>query len=75
MKHIFTTAIMALLCATAFAADNWKTYSKQDQVEIRYRSTDCHDEVNGIHQQKILLQFINLSTDVQEVTFSKELVY
>lgn len=75
VKHIFTAAIMALFCATAFGVDDWKTYSKNDQIEIRYRSADCHDEVNGIHQQKILLQFINLSNDIKEVTFSKELLY
>ena len=75
VKHIFTTAIMALFCATAFGVDDWKTYSKKDQIEIRYRSADCHDEVNGIHQQKILLQFINLSNEIKEVTFSKELIY
>src|SRR5687767_1562486 len=57
------------------AAENWKIYFKNEEVEVLYRYSDCHDEVNGMHQQKILLKFVNLSAKDTEISFSEDLVY
>jgi len=59
----------------AMAADDWKSYFKNDQVEILYRYTDCHDIPNGIHQQKILLRFVNYKEKPVEIFFEKELTF
>lgn len=75
MKHFYLTALAAGFCVIAFAADDWKTYLKNNQTEILYKYSDCHDNVNGIHQEKILLKIINLQDVKTEVSFSKELTY
>lgn len=73
MKNILATASAVLICALSFATDSWTTYFKNEQIEILYRYSDCHDNANGIHQQKVLLKFINLQNKNVEVSFSKEL--
>ena len=60
---------------SAFAADEWKSYFKNDQVEILYRFSDCHDIPNGLHQQKILLRFVNFKMESVEVYYTKELTF
>jgi hypothetical protein len=74
VKYILLTAIAALFCSTCFAED-WKSYFKNEQIEIQYRYADCHDEANGIHQQKVLLKFVNFTNGKTAVSFSKELNY
>ena len=75
MKKIFFTALAVIFCAISFAADNWKTCFKNNEVEILYQYSDCHDEHNGIHQQKVLLKFINSSNEKKEITFGRDLTY
>lgn len=69
------TALAVLVGGFIQAAHNWKTYFKNTQIEIQYCYTECHDETNGIHQQKILLRFVNLTNTKTEVSFQKELTY
>jgi hypothetical protein len=64
-----------LYSLAAFAADDWKSYFKNDEVEILYRYADCHDIPNGIHQQKILLRFVNKQNKKAEVFYKKELTF
>ena len=77
LKHLFLTVLASSICIGLFAAEdnNWKTYYKSDQVEILYRSSDCHDAANGIHQQKMLLRLVNKTNGKTEISFSKELTY
>jgi hypothetical protein len=75
LKHILFSAVAAFFCLHLSAADNWKTYFKNEQAEILYRYSDCHDDANGVHQQKILLKFVNLQNTKMEISFSKELAY
>ena len=74
MKYILLTALTTFFCASAIAED-WKPYFKNNQIEIQYRYADCNDEANGIHQQKVLLKFVNLTNEKTEISFSKELNY
>ena len=60
---------------TLFAADDWKSYYKNNEVEILYRYSDCHDIPNGLHQQKILLRFINFKDKPVEIFYTKELTF
>ena len=66
---------MLLGSLSAFAADDWKTYFKNKEVEIRYKYADCHDIPNGLHQQKILLMFINKKDKPVDVYYTKELIF
>lgn len=66
---------MLLSGISAFAADDWKSYFKNSEVEILYRYSDCHDIPNGMHQQKILLRFINFKMEPVEVFYTKELTF
>lgn len=75
MKNILLLAV-ALCCAiSSKAADDWKLYFSNGYIEIYYTYTDCHDEANGLHQQKILYRFVNKSSTNVEVSFSKDLYY
>ena len=74
MKNLFLS-LLVMCSATAFAADDWKSYFKNNEVEILYRYSDCHDVANGIHQQKILLKLVNLQNKKVEVSYSKELTF
>ena len=58
-----------------FGADDWKTYFKNSEVEILYRYSDCHDVPNGLHQQKLLLKFVNAQNKKVEVFYKKELTF
>ena len=67
--------MFVLFSAVAFAGDNWKSYFKNNEVEILYRSAYCHDDAHGIHQQKILLKVVNLQNKKVEVYYTKDLVF
>lgn len=75
MKNILLLAV-ALCCVTlSKAADEWKLYFSNESIEIYYTYTDCHDEANGLHQQKILYRFVNKGDANVEVSFNKEIYY
>lgn len=75
MKNISLFLTVMLCSIFAFANGEWKTYFKNSEVEIQYCYTDCHDIPNGLHQQKILLRFINYSGKPVEVFYTKELTF
>lgn len=37
----------------------WQTYKSLPEVDVLYAYSDCNDNANGIHQQHILLKFVN----------------
>lgn len=73
MKRTILPLMFVLFSAVAFAGDDWKSYFKNNEVEILYRKADCNDDANGIHQQKILLKVVNLQNKKVEVFYTKEL--
>jgi hypothetical protein len=38
---------------------DWQTYKSLPQVDVLYTLEQCHDEVNGMHREYILLKFVN----------------
>lgn len=71
---IFISALLCLCSSSLFSAD-WTSYFKNQQVEIQYQYAPCHDEHNGIHQQKVFLRFVNLSNQKETISFTKELQF
>jgi hypothetical protein len=53
--------IISLIAAFLFSspAEGWVSYKSTPQVDVFYMSSDCHDEVNGIHRNYLLLKFVN----------------
>lgn len=49
--------LTCLLLQTAPAT--WQPYKTTSEVDVFYRTEQCHDEVNGIHREYILLKFVN----------------
>jgi len=37
----------------------WQMYKSLPQVDVLYTPQQCHDEVNGIHREYMLLKFVN----------------
>lgn len=37
----------------------WQTYKTMPEVDVFFRTEQCHDEVNGIDREYILLKFVN----------------
>lgn len=73
MKHLLLTFLTIAMVTSASAAEEWKSYFKNNEVEVLYRYSDCHDDANGIHQQKILLKFVNQQNKKVEVFYTKQL--
>ena len=74
MKYTYLV-LFAMLVQTSFAQSNWKSDFKNDRLEIQHSYTECHDEANGIHQEKVLFRFVNLTNSEIEVSFNQELDY
>jgi hypothetical protein len=75
MKRFCLFVLGLVMASTTFAANEWKEYFSNESVKIFYRYVDCHDKANGIHQQKVVLKFENISAKKLEVTFGKTTVY
>lgn len=53
----------------------WKLYNEVNNIQIFVKNCDCHDNANGIHQELILLKFINKSSQRKEISWSEKLYY
>lgn len=74
MKRLF----LSLLFVSAFIASRgqgWTNYYSSREVEINYKSEDCHDVANGVHKKIVILQFVNLSNKKLSVSFNKQMWY
>lgn len=65
------------LCSTTMAtnAADWKVYYTGKSVVIYYKYQDCHNDAKGIHQQKVLFAFENLTDKKVAINFGKEMTY
>lgn len=73
MKYL----VLFWLCCITLAtnASDWKVYYTGKSVVIYYKYEDCHNDGKGIHQQKVLFAFENLSDKKITVSFAKEMSY
>lgn len=74
MKHTLTLFAMLLVVFT-YAADEWTNYYSDNSVQVFYRYTDCRNEADGIHQQKVVFKFVNLTGKAIAISFNKQLFY
>jgi hypothetical protein len=75
VKYFLSTLIALVSFTSGFAADEWVPYLENGEITILYRYSECHDDTNGIRQEKVLLKFVNSGVDKKEISFSKELKY
>jgi hypothetical protein len=74
MKIVWGT-VLFLTSSLSHAQDVWKPYFENSQLIVEYKYSDCHDEANGIHQQKVLLRFLNLTNAAVDVSFQRKTDY
>jgi hypothetical protein len=81
IKSILNFTILCLLANINLKAQDsakpldWKSYYKDDKVEIFYKYADCDLPKKGTHEENIYFQFINLTSETVKVEWSKELWY
>lgn len=56
-------------------AEQPKEAFNNEQLSINYTYSNCHDNPNGIHQEKVLLSFQNKTNQTIEVSFDRNLWY
>lgn len=72
MNKLLGLLVLILSTSCIQAQDVWENYFQDSRVKVEFRYTDCHDVVNGIHQQKILLRFLNLTNSSIEVSYQRK---
>lgn len=53
----------------------WKLYKEVSGLQIFSKDIGCHDIQNGIHEQYIVFQFINSTSETMSVKWQHELWY
>jgi len=54
---------------------NWQLYQENTGIQIYFKSVACHDEHNGIHQQFIILKFVNTTETDLALSWDAHLWY
>jgi len=75
VKQLLLLLLGTVLTTGVYAGSDWKLYYENSSVKIYYSYTECHDVANGLHQEKVILKFENLTGQKQQITFSKLLKY
>lgn len=74
--ELASAQVNALLKVDALAkSDAWSSLIENPLVKVNYKFIYCHDTENGIHQEKVILQFINLSTKQVKIEWQNQLWY
>lgn len=55
--------------------NSWKLYKEISGLQIFSKELSCHDDQNGIHQQFIILQFVNSTSEPMNISWQKETWY
>lgn len=77
VPFIFSIAIMLTFMSKNLSAqeNDWKLYKEVNGVQIYQKTIECHDEANGLHQEIILLKFVNTTSQDFEMTWTLEAWY
>lgn len=50
----------------------WTTYAETNTYKVEYQIVDCHDQVNGISQQNVLLRYTNKTSTQLQLNWNLE---
>lgn len=70
-----TFLFTVLLGALTAKAQQSETLFDNQQLTVTATKVPCHDETNGIHQEKVLLTFLNKAATPVEVSFEMAVWY
>ena len=51
-------------------SQEWLPYSSNEKLQIDYKYMTCNDDANGIHQEKVLFKYTNLTENSLDVSLS-----
>lgn len=54
---------------------SWQPYKSTQEVDVFVRTEQCHDEVNGMHREYLLLKFVNKTDRDVQVSWQQENYY
>jgi hypothetical protein len=81
-KYIFILAILLAMFSNflTFSQDvtnsgSWKLYKEITGLQIFSKELSCNDDQNGIHQQFIIFQFVNSTSEQMNISWQKETWY
>lgn len=74
MKKTFLTIIsIFIFSAVVFSQSNdWELYGENNGVLIYSKTSDCHMPSQGLHQEMILLRFVNTTNQNMQIDFDIE---
>ena len=74
-KKIFLTIIsIFIFSAVVFSQSNdWELYSENNGVLIYSKTSDCHMPSQGLHQEMLLLKFVNTTNQNMQIDFDVEI--
>jgi hypothetical protein len=77
ISTIFLSLFSNLLCFSQNTdnSSSWKLYKEITGLQIFSKDLSCNDNQNGIHEQYIVFQFMNTTSEAMMVSWQKELWY
>ena len=71
--------LITLFCiffmASNLMANDWQVYFANDNIKVYYKYAECHDNANGLHQEKVLFKYENLTDKNLSLNFNRVPVY
>lgn len=52
--------------------NSWQTYKSLPEADIFFKLEQCHDNVNGIHREYVLLKFVNKTNNRIKLSWNME---
>ena len=75
-KNYLLTAVMFFFASAVFAQGNsWTEYFSNDDVKVSFKKRDCHYPEKGVHNQYVLLQIENTSSEDFTISFTLDRWY
>jgi hypothetical protein len=82
LSQLSKQILIILFALIAFSANTkaenptkWILHSEQNGVQVYYRYENCDDNVNDIHQQMVILKFVNTTNQNLSVEWDLEAYY
>ena len=56
---VLTVVSFSLMAQNTTKTSTWKLFTEKNGVQVFYKYEDCHDNVNDLHEQNVILKFVN----------------